>query len=75
MTKAADVRFVIFIELTAVFAHVELAVCTQASSLEKYRESLKTSNAGILVEVLALCQHPGLGHFFSQVRFLGSVNK
>ena len=72
-TQTADICPVIFIKLAAVFTHVKLAACTDASSLEEHRESLQTSNTRILIEVLALCQHPRLGHLFSQVRFFRSV--
>lgn len=73
-TEGTDVCSVVFIEITAVFAHVKLAVRTQASSLEEYREPLKTPDARVLIEVLTLCQHPWFCHFFSQVGLLGSVN-
>ena len=73
-TKCTDVSLVVFVKHAAVFAHVELASSTQTFSLEEYRESLKTSNAWSVIEVLALWQHPRLGHFLPQVGFLGSVN-
>jgi len=39
-TEATDVSLVVLVELTAVFAHIELAVRAQASSPEEYREPL-----------------------------------